>query len=38
MPAHEYNKDFKHPNVIRYDGTNIEEVKERLISQFNRKK
>ena len=21
MPAHEHNKDFKHPNVIRYDGT-----------------
>lgn len=37
MPAHLYNEDYKHPNVIRYDGTNIEEVKKRLESQFNRK-
>ena len=37
MPAHEHNKDFKHPNVVRYDGTNIEEVRERLQAQFNRK-
>jgi 5'-nucleotidase len=21
MPAHDYNKDFSHPNVLRYDGT-----------------
>lgn len=26
MPSHEYNKDFKHPNVIRYDGTNLQEI------------
>ena len=37
MPAHEHNKDFKHPNVVRYDGTNIEEVREKLQAQFNRK-
>jgi phosphoglycolate phosphatase-like HAD superfamily hydrolase len=36
MPAHDFNKDFKHPNVVRYDGTNIEEVKERLLKQFNK--
>lgn len=26
MPAHPYNADFKHPNVIRYDGFNLKEV------------
>lgn len=26
MPAHNYNKDFQHENVIRYDGTNLPEV------------
>lgn len=26
MPAHPHNKSFKHPNVIRYDGTNMNEV------------
>ena len=26
MPANERNKNFVHPQVIRYDGTNIEEV------------
>ncbi len=31
MPAHPYNKDFKHPQVVRYDGTNLEEVRNRLI-------
>lgn len=30
MPAHPYNADFKHPQVVRYDGTNITEVVERL--------
>ena len=36
MPLHDYNKDFKHPNVIHYDGTNIEQVKEALSISFNR--
>jgi hypothetical protein len=27
LPAHEYNKDYKHPRAIRYDGTNLEEVR-----------
>lgn len=31
MPAHEYNKHFSHPQLIRYDGTNLEEVREALI-------
>ena len=37
MPAHDFNKDYTHPNVIRYDGTNILEVRKRLLTQFNRK-
>lgn len=27
MPANSQNKNFKHPQVIRYDGSNLEEVK-----------
>ncbi len=27
MPANESNKDYFHPQVIRYDGTNLEEVR-----------
>jgi 5'-nucleotidase len=30
MPAHRYNAAFKHPNVIRYDGSNLREVAEAL--------
>jgi 5'-nucleotidase len=30
MPAHDYNSDFIHPQVVRYDGTNILEVRTRL--------
>jgi 5'-nucleotidase len=30
MPAHSYNAAFQHPNVIRYDGTNLHEVAEAL--------
>jgi len=36
MPAHEYNKDFNHPSVIRYDGNNISEVDSTLLKLFNR--
>jgi len=36
MPAHPHNKEFKHPNVVRYDGKNLPEVIERLSKQFNR--
>lgn len=35
MPAHDRNKDFRHPNVVRYDGTNLNEVIERLTFQRN---
>lgn len=30
MPVNKENKDFKHPNVISYDGTNLEEVKKAM--------
>ena len=30
MPAQEWNKDFKHERIVRYDGENIEEVKKAL--------
>ena len=30
MPANNLNKHFMHPNVIRYDGTNLDRVKEAL--------
>lgn len=36
MPAHSYNAWYSHPNVVRYDGTNIEEVNERLSWARNR--
>ena len=35
MPAHEYNKDFSHPNVVRYDGSNLDEVVARLKSHLS---
>lgn len=37
MPAHDYNADFKHPNVIRYDGTNELEVNRALKAAYSRK-
>jgi 5'-nucleotidase len=37
MPAREYNAGFKHPNVVRYDGENLGEVKERLRAAYDRK-
>lgn len=37
MPAQPYNADFTHPNLIRYDGTNIEEVRAALTAVRNRK-
>lgn len=30
MPAQRWNKDFTHDNVIRYDGSNLDEVRERM--------
>lgn len=37
MPAWPWNKGFKHDRVVRYDGTNIAEVKDALLWAFNRK-
>ncbi len=37
MPSHPWNKGFSHPNVIRYDGTNIDAVKKALEHAMNRK-
>ncbi len=30
MPAHDFNKDYRHERVIRYDGSNIREVREAM--------
>lgn len=37
MPIHNYNKDFHHPNVVKYDGTNIYEIVHILTAVKNRK-
>ncbi len=34
MPAHDYNADLSHSNVVRYDGANLDEVKARLLARF----
>ena len=31
MPDSKYNKDFKDERVIRYDGTNLNQVKEVIL-------
>jgi hypothetical protein len=35
MPAHDHNAGFTHHNVVRYDGTNIDEVKARMFARFS---
>ena len=37
MPAHSYNEDFEHPNVIRYDGENRVQIVDALRAAFSRK-
>ena len=37
MPAHEHNEGFNHPNVIRYDGSNLVEVQQAMTYSFSRK-
>jgi 5'(3')-deoxyribonucleotidase len=37
MPAHPWNEDFKHNNVIRYDGKNLGQVKNAMIIAKNKK-
>jgi 5'-nucleotidase len=36
MPAQPWNKGYEHPQVIRYDGTNLDQVRERLIAARDR--
>jgi len=31
MPVHPYNVEFKHPQIVPYFGTNLQEVRERMI-------
>lgn len=38
MPANEGNKNFRHPQVIRYDGTNISEVRKAMKIAKDRKR
>jgi 5'-nucleotidase len=33
MPAQEWNNDISHRQIVRYDGTNLEEVRERLLKR-----
>ncbi len=37
MPVNGQNKNFHHPQVIRWDGNNIDEVSERLNAAYKRK-
>ena len=37
MPVHSYNKDYNHPRCVKYDGTNVNEVKDKLQEAFDRK-
>ncbi|NCN98585.1 hypothetical protein GW923_00135 [Candidatus Pacearchaeota archaeon] len=30
IPACDYNKDFKHPQVLKYDRSNLEEAREAI--------
>jgi 5'-nucleotidase len=36
MPAHPYNKGYKSPRVIRYDGTNLDQVRKVLQLAYDR--
>lgn len=36
MPVNPWNKDFNHPQVLKWDGTNIEQVREALLACLNR--
>jgi hypothetical protein len=30
MPANDFNKNYSHPQVVRYDGTNLEQVRDSM--------
>lgn len=34
MPAGKHNMGFNHPNVVRYDGNNLDEVRDRMKKRF----
>ncbi len=36
MPVNEFNADYRHEQVVRWDGTNFEEVQERMQEAFER--
>jgi phosphoglycolate phosphatase-like HAD superfamily hydrolase len=36
MPVTPSNREFTHPNVIKWDGTNLQEIKDALVAVFNR--
>ena len=36
MPAHPWNAGFEHPNVIRWDGTNLDEIRAAMIKARDR--
>lgn len=36
MPVTSYNKNYSHPNVVMWDGTNVEELTTALTIAFNR--
>lgn len=38
MPANKDNEGFTHPQVIRYDGTNLEQVRQALLKVKDRKR
>jgi hypothetical protein len=38
MPSNSSNVGFSHPNVIRWDGTNIEEIEKAMKASLDRKK
>jgi hypothetical protein len=35
MPAHNHNVGFAHSQVVRYDGTNLDEVRTRMQIRFS---
>jgi len=36
MPATPYNRDFAHPNVIKFDGKNIQQIEDAMRAAFER--
>jgi hypothetical protein len=36
MPVNESNKDFSHPNVVRFDGANVDAVQAALQKAWER--